>query len=67
MFDSKVVGAIAGLAIGFAFVAFGALNAFFVALFILAGWLVGKFWLGELDILSYYEAFMESRGRKRSR
>lgn len=67
MLDSKMVGAIAGVAIGFAFVAFGALNAFFVALFILAGWLVGKFWLGELDFLAYYEAFMLTRGRKRMR
>jgi len=64
MWNTKFLGAIAGLAIGITFIAFGALNAFFLALFILAGWLIGKFLLGELDFLYYYERFMESRGKR---
>ncbi|MCJ7521833.1 MAG: DUF2273 domain-containing protein [Dehalococcoidia bacterium] len=66
MFNEKVIGAIAGFAVGIAFIAYGALDAFFLALFILAGWLIGKFLLGEIDVLDAYERFMESKG-KRSR
>jgi len=64
MLNEKAIGAIAGLAIGLTYIAFGALNAFFLALFILAGWLVAKFWIGEIDVLDYYEQFMESRGKR---
>ena len=64
MLNSKVVGVVAGLVIGVVFVWFGALNAFFVALFMLAGWLVAKFLSGDFDVLDLYERFMESRGRR---
>jgi len=64
--SNTITGIIAGLAIGVVFAWLGALNAFFVALFMLAGWLVSKFWLGEIDILELYERFMQSRGGGRS-
>lgn len=65
--SSTMTGIIAGLAIGVTFAWLGALNAFFVALFMLAGWVVSKFWFGEIDILELYERFMQSRGGGRSR
>ena len=65
--NQKVIGIIAGLVIGVIFVWLGALNAFFVALFVLAGWVVAKFLSGEIDILELYQRFMESRGRRTRR
>ena len=65
--SNTMTGIIVGLTIGVVFVWLGALNAFFVALFILAGWIVSKFWFGEIDILALYERFMQSRGGKSRR
>jgi hypothetical protein len=65
--SNAITGIIAGLSIGVVFAWLGALNAFFVALFMLAGWFVSKFWSGEIDILELYERFMQSRGGARSR
>jgi len=64
MFNPKVVGIVAGLIIGISFAWFGALNAFFVFLFMFAGWMVAKFFTGEIDILDLYERFMRSRGKR---
>lgn len=64
MLNPKVIGAFIGLVIGVVAISFGALNAFFLALFILAGWLIGKFWVGEIDLLDVYERFLVSRGRR---
>lgn len=64
MLHPKLIGAVAGLAVGVVWVWFGPLNAFFVALFILGGWIIGKFWIGEIDILDAYERFMHSRGKR---
>lgn len=64
IFNPKVVGIVAGLIIGIAFAWFGALNAFFVALFMFAGWLVAKFLTGEIDVLDLYDRFMRSRGKR---
>lgn len=64
MLNPKVIGIVIGLVIGVVLVWLGALNAFFVALFILAGWLIGKFFVGEIDLLDLYERFMISRGRR---
>ena len=64
---NKTLGIIAGLTIGVVFAWLGALNAFFVSLFMLAGWAISKFWFGELDILELYERFMQSRGKSSRR
>ncbi len=64
MFNPKIIGAIVGLGIGGALLWFGPLKAFLLALFILAGWFVGKCWVGEIDLLDTYERFMRSRGKR---
>ena len=67
MLNPKVIGAVAGLVIGVIAVWLGALEAFIVALFVLAGWFIAKFWVGEVDLLDAYERFMSSRGKRRRR
>jgi len=64
MLNPKAIGAIGGLVIGLIVVSLGVLEAFIVALFIGAGWLIGKFWMGELDLADLYERFMRSRGKR---
>ncbi len=64
MLNPKVIGAIVGLVVGIVVLCFGILKAILLAVFILIGWLVGKFWMGELDIPLFYERFMNRRGRK---
>jgi len=64
MLNPKVIGIFIGLAIGVVAIWFGVLNAFLLALFILAGWLIGKFWVGEIDLLDAYERFLTSRGKR---
>ena len=63
MLNPKIIGIIAGLGVGIVTLWFGPLKAFLLALFVLAGWLVGKFWMGEIDLLDVYERFMKSRGK----
>jgi len=63
MLNARAVGIGAGVILGVVFVWLGALNAFFVGLFMLAGWLAAKFLSGEIDLLDIYERFMQSRGR----
>ncbi len=58
------MGIVGGLVLGIVFVWFGALNAFFVGLFMLAGWLISKIVTGEVDLLELYERFLQSRGRR---
>jgi uncharacterized membrane protein len=65
MLNPKIIGAIVGLIFGVIVIWFGFLKAFLLALCILVGWLVGKFWMGEIDLLALYERFMNSRGRRR--
>lgn len=65
MLNPKIIGAIVGLVFGVIVIWFGFLTAFLLALFILGGWLVGKFWMGEIDLLALYERFMNSRGKRR--
>jgi hypothetical protein len=64
MLNPKVIGIFIGLVIGVVAIWFGVLNAFLLALFILAGWLIGKFWVGEIDFLDAYERFLTSRGKR---
>ena len=63
MLNPKIIGAIAGLVLGIVVVCFG-LKAFIVVLFILVGWLIGKFWMGEIHLLDIYERFMRGRGKR---
>jgi len=64
MLNAKAIGAIAGLVLGIIVICFGVLKAFLVVLFILAGWLIGKFVMGEIDLLDLYERFMRGRGKR---
>jgi uncharacterized membrane protein len=63
MLNPKAIGAIIGFVLGLITVCLGAIEAFIVALFILGGWLIGKFWMGEIDLRDLYERFMISRGK----
>jgi len=64
MLDSKIIGAIVGLGIGIVLLWVGPLKTFLLALFVLAGWFVGKYWKGEIDLLDLHEFFMRKRGRR---
>jgi len=64
MLSPKIIGATIGLVIGVVVVWLGPLEAFLVVLFIIAGWFVGKFWMGEIDIIEIYERFMRNRGKR---
>jgi len=64
MTNPTTIGLVVGLIIGVIFAWLGALNAFFVALFLLAGWIVAKLLTGEVDVLDLYERFLQSRGRR---
>ena len=64
MFNLKVMGAIFGLVIGIVGVWQGPLEAFIVALFAIAGWIIGKYIAGEIPIIDYLiERFAEARRR----
>jgi hypothetical protein len=66
MGNPKTLGAALGLVIGVVFVWQGALDAFFTALFVLAGWTVGKYASGEVPIVdALLERFIASRNRDR--
>jgi uncharacterized membrane protein len=67
MANPKIVSIVVVLVIGVVFVWLGALNAFFVALFVLAGWLIGKFVTREFDVFDLLERFVESRGKRHKR
>ncbi len=62
--NPKVIGIAAGLVIGVVWLWFGPLKAFLLALFVLAGWVISKFWTGEIDVLGLYARFMQGRGRR---
>jgi uncharacterized membrane protein len=62
--NAKAIGAIAGLVLGIIVICFGVLKALLVILFILVGWLIGKFVMGEIDLLDLYERFMRGRGKR---
>ncbi len=64
MLSPKIIGAVIGLVIGVMLLWFGPLKAFLLVLFILAGWFVGKFWMGEIDLIDIYDRFMSSRGKR---
>lgn len=63
MLNPKTIGAIAGLVLGLIVIFAGVLKAIVVILFILAGWFIGKVWMGEIDLQDIYERFIRSRDR----
>jgi hypothetical protein len=65
--NPKVVGIFVALALGAVLVFAGALNAFIVALFILVGWIIGKYIAGELDLDDRYDRYIRDRTRKRKK
>lgn len=60
-----IVGILVGIVIGVVFVWLGALNAFFVALIILAGYLLGKIFSGDIDLLDLYGRLSSGQGQRR--
>lgn len=64
LLNPKLIGAIIGLIIGIVAISVGAWKAFILVLFVLAGWLLVKFWTGEIDFLDAYERFLSSRGKR---
>jgi hypothetical protein len=58
---TKLTWVVLGVIIGVVLVLAGALNAFFVALFILAGWLIGKYVAGEIDLDGLYDRYLRGR------
>jgi len=64
MLNPKAIGAVVGLIIGIVLITLGFWKAFLLALFVLAGWLVGKYIHGEIDLLGSLEAFLDRRGRR---
>ena len=63
MLNPKTIGVIAGLVLGLIVIFVGFWKAIVVALFILAGWFIGKVWMGEIDLQDIYERFIKGRGR----
>jgi len=64
MLSYTVIGILAGMVFGIVWVWLGPLNAFFVALFVLAGWLAARLWSGDIDLGEQYDRFLRSRGRR---
>lgn len=67
LLNPKLLGAVIGLIIGLVVIIAGALDAFILILFIVAGWLIAKFWMGEIDFVDAYERFLDSRGKRTRR
>jgi uncharacterized membrane protein len=61
--NPKLIGAFIGLIVGVVLVFTGTLNAFIVAVFILLGWLIGKYIAGEIDLDELYDRFVRGRTR----
>jgi hypothetical protein len=63
MSNPKVIGAVTGFGIGIVCLWWGPLKAFLLVLFVLAGWFIGKCWMGEIDFIGAYENFLKMIGR----
>jgi len=61
----KLIGALFGLVVGLVAVLLGVGKAFILALFILAGWLIGKLYMGELDLPAIYRRYKNFRDAKK--
>ena len=64
MLNPKFTFALFGLVVGLIVIIFGVFKAFILALFILAGWFVGKLWMREIDLGAMYRRFKENRVKK---
>ena len=64
MLNPKVIGGLCGLVVGLIIIIFGVLEAFILALFILAGWFIGKLWMKEIDLPAMYRRFKSNRAEK---
>lgn len=65
LLNPKLIGAVIGLVVGLVVIIAGALDAFILIIFILAGWLIAKFLMGEIDFVDAYDRFLRSRGKRR--
>lgn len=65
MLNPKLIGAFFGLAVGLVAVLLGIGQAFILILFILAGWIIGKIYMGELNLFALYRNFKTSRDEKK--
>jgi len=63
--NPKLIGAFFGLIVGLVAVLLGIIKALILVLFILAGWAIGKFCMGELDIPAMYRRFKASRDERK--
>jgi len=62
MDNPKIVGSAIGLIVGVVLVWQGAFDALIVALFVVGGWIIGKYLAGEIPILdALLERFVSSR------
>ena len=65
---TQLIGVAIGAVIGVVFVWQGALDAFFTALFIFGGWVVGKYAAGGMTAVDdMLERFVSNRNRDRDR
>lgn len=64
MGNPKLVGSLIGLAVGVVVVWQGPLDGFITGLFIIGGWLIGKYLSGEVPIVDILlERFVSSRNK----
>ena len=64
LLNPKLIGAVVGLIVGLVVIIAGVLDAFVLILFIFAGWIIAKFWMGEIDFIDAYDRFLNSRGKR---
>jgi len=71
MFDfewKSVVAKVIGVVVGIVFAIVALTAGFWEALIVLAcaliGWLIVKFWAGEIDFIEWYENFLRKRGKR---
>ena len=62
--NPKLVGLILGLIVGLVLIFAGGWNALVVGIFLLGGWLVGKFVAGEIDLDDLYDRHLRGRTRR---
>jgi hypothetical protein len=65
MLNPKLIGAFLGMVVGLVAVLVGIWQAFILVLFILAGWLIGRIYMGELNPFAMYRKYKASREEKK--
>ena len=61
--NPKLVGAVIGLILGLTLIFAGALNALILIGLVGAGWIVGKYFAGEIDMDDLYDRYLRGRTR----